>query len=57
MLVPVCSFWSSEQLMILAVTVPAHLRLPQRAAEVDPVERQDDIGLAQHLARRPCRPH
>ena len=28
------------------------LRLPQRAAEIDPVERQDDVGLAQQFARR-----
>ena len=38
--------------MILADTFPAALGLPQCAAEIDPVERQDDVGLAQELARR-----
>ena len=38
--------------MILAESFPAGLGLPQRAAEIDPVERQDDVRLAQKLARR-----
>ena len=51
MLAPVCRFWSSEQAMILAVDLADVLGLAQRAAEIDPVERQDDVGLAQQLAR------
>ena len=39
--------------MILAVTVAGGLGLAQRAAEIDPVERQDDVGLAQQ-ARAPA---
>ena len=53
MLAPVCRFWSSVAAMILAETLPTRLGLPQRAAEIDPVERQDDVGFAQQLARRP----
>ena len=51
MLAPLCRFWSSEQAMIFAVTVADVLGLPQRAAEIHPVERQDDVGLAHQLAR------
>ena len=38
--------------MILAGTLARGLGLAQRPAEIDPVERQHDVGLAQQLARR-----
>ena len=37
--------------MIFARHVTDILRLPQRAAEIDPIERDDDIGFAQQFAR------
>ncbi len=38
--------------MILARTPARGLGLAQRTAEIDPVERQNDVGLADELARR-----